>query len=340
VFLPALAQFEVHARSYKNGVEEPDTRPEHLRGRRTVIWYHDESMFYANDRRQLRWVWSKESPKPLPKGEGTSIMVADFVSADYGWLRSPDGADSARVLFKAGKSCDGYFTNEEILEHATTAMDLLSKYYPEDNHVLVFDNAPTHLKRPDNALSASKMSLHPTKPQHQLFGLDVNVLGSNGKPVYGPDGKLLKQRVPMADTVVNGVPQSLYFNPQDGTGCATVFKGMARLLTERGINISGLKRQCPDFKCADPDADCCIRRILWNQPDFVNVKSCLEEHCEVRGFHVLFLPKFHCELNFIEQCWGMAKRIYRLNPLLSSVSDLEKNMLTALDSVDLASMRR
>jgi hypothetical protein len=81
----------------------------------------------------------------------------------------------------------------------------------------------------------------------------------------------------------------------------TVFKGMARLLTERGINISGLKRQCPDFKCADPDADCCIRRILWNQPDFVNFKSCLEERCEARGFHVLFLPMFHCELNFIEE---------------------------------------
>ena len=42
-------------------------------------------------------------------------MVADFVSVEYGWLRSPDGHKSPRVLFKAGKNC---FTNEEILEHA------------------------------------------------------------------------------------------------------------------------------------------------------------------------------------------------------------------------------
>jgi hypothetical protein len=340
VFLPAIARFEVHARNYKNGVEEPDTRPEPLRGRRTVIWYHDESTFYANDRRQLRWVWTKESPKPLPKGEGASIMVADFVSADYGWLRSPDGTASARVLFKAGRNRDGYFSNEEILSHATTAMDILTRYYPDDDHVLVFDNAPTHTKRPDDALSALKMSAKPTDPSHPMFGVDTNVIGANGKPVYGPDGKLLKRRMPMADTTFSGAPQALYFTPEDGTGRKMVFKGMKRILAERGISTAGLKAQCKEFKCIDSTASCCTRRILWNQPDFVNIKSCLEEHCEARGFNVLFLPKFHCELNFIEQCWGAAKRTYRLNPASSAAADLEKNMIEALDSVDLMSMRR
>jgi transposase len=40
----------------------------------------------------------------------------------------------------------------------------------------------------------------------------------------------------------------------------------------------------------------------------------LEDHCEARGFRVLFLPKLHCELNFIGQCWDIAKRIYLLKP--------------------------
>ena len=31
-------------------------------------------------------------------------MVSDFISADYGWLRSPDGLEEARRLFKAGKN--------------------------------------------------------------------------------------------------------------------------------------------------------------------------------------------------------------------------------------------
>ena len=56
-------------------------------GRWIVIWVHDESTFYANDRHVLHWVHSSESAKPYAKGEGASQMVADFVSPDYGWLR-------------------------------------------------------------------------------------------------------------------------------------------------------------------------------------------------------------------------------------------------------------
>ena len=69
-----------------------------------IVWHHDESTFYANDRRKIRWVHAGETAVPYAKGEGASLMVADFVSADYGWLRSPDGKQEARVLFKAGKA--------------------------------------------------------------------------------------------------------------------------------------------------------------------------------------------------------------------------------------------
>ncbi|TFY52291.1 hypothetical protein EVJ58_g10102 [Rhodofomes roseus] len=76
------------------------------------------------------------------------------------------------------------------------------------------------------------------------------------------------------------------------------------------------------------------------QTDFTAVPSLLETACKERGVEVLFLPKFHCELNFIEQCWGSAKRTYRLNPPSSKEEDLQRNVLNALEAVPIESMRR
>jgi hypothetical protein len=267
-------------------------------------------------------------------------MIADFVSADYGWLRSQDGGESARVLFKAGKSREGYFTNEDILSHANNAMNILDKHFPNEKHVLVFDNATTHMKRADTALSARKMPKNPTKPGHPCFRVETNVIGTDGKPVYGPDGKILKQRIPMANgKFSDGTPQSLYFPP--GHPCAGMFKGMATILQERGFaNASKLRAECPKFRCAKDARQCCCRRTLYNEPDFVEIESLLETTCKARGYQVVFLPKFHCELNFIEQCWGYAKRKYRHFPPSSSEAILEQNVIEALDSVPLVSIRR
>ena len=59
-------------------------------------------MFYANDCRVAQWVHKDEVPTSYVKGKGASQMVADLVSADYGWLQSLDGKEEAWVLIKAG----------------------------------------------------------------------------------------------------------------------------------------------------------------------------------------------------------------------------------------------
>ncbi|PKB94848.1 hypothetical protein RhiirA5_260559, partial [Rhizophagus irregularis] len=53
--------------------------------------------------------------------------------------------------------------------------------------------------------------------------------------------------------------------------------------------------------------DCCAVRILSLQPDFAAQRPLIQEIIEDRGHKIIFYPKFHCELNFIEQFWGAAK---------------------------------
>ncbi|KAG1888983.1 uncharacterized protein F5891DRAFT_1216029 [Suillus fuscotomentosus] len=244
-------------------------------GRRVVHWFHDESMFYAHDRRKQRWVHINESAVPLPKGEGASLMVADFVSAVYGWLHSADGKESGRILFRAGKARDGYFTNNNIIAHAEKAMDILSRDYPNEDHVLIFDNATTHRKRADDALSARKMPKNPSKS----WGVTLAVKDVNGKPLVGADGKPVKQCIRMADTCfANGDTQSLYF--PEGHEKAGWFKGMVQLLVERGYaDAPKLRAECKDFKCLGDRTDCCCRRLMYSQPGFTVVESRLESSC-------------------------------------------------------------
>ncbi|KAJ7163446.1 hypothetical protein C8R43DRAFT_1086346 [Mycena crocata] len=249
--------------------------------------------------------------KPYAKGEGASLMVADFVSSKYGWMRSPDGKHNVRVVMRPGENKDGYFTNVEIRQQAQDMMDLLNKFYPE--HIFVYDNATTHLKRPEGSLSATKMSKGPSSN----FLIEANLHDENGAQVYSSMGHYVKHKIQMEDATFNGEPQPLYF--PDDHPLAGQFKGMVTILSEWGINTTGKLASCTGFKCPP------------SCPDFEFVKSSLQIDCEEREFGLLFLPKFHCELNFVEQCWGYAKRLYQ--------DALEHNALAALDAVPLASMR-
>jgi hypothetical protein len=340
VFLPIWRSFEYHLRKWKEDdvmMEENEITEHPQLPRRVVAWFHNKSTFYANDHRDVRWVHLSEGTVPKPKGEGASIMVAHFVSADYRWLQSKDGTETAQILFKAGKGRDGYFTTNNIIAHAKLVIDILEKHFPDDDHIIIFDNASTHRKHTDDTPAACNMPKNPS----QTWGTIVTIKDTHGNVMRSPDGKTLKKKVPMADTkFADGSPQSFYF--PEGHNKAGWFKGMAQVLREHGFaEEAGWRAECPGFKCpVDKVPQCCCCRFLYNQPDFFNVKSKLEMVCEERGFRVLFLPKFHCELNFIEMCWGFAKRIYRQYPLSLQEDDLEHNVIAALDSIPLASMHR
>jgi hypothetical protein len=93
-------------------------------------------------------------------------------------------------------------------------------------------------------------------------------------------------------------------------------------------------------RCPEGATQCRCRRILFNEPDFVGVPSLFEECCAARHFKVIILLEFHCELNFIEQCWGYAKRLYRLYPPTKKDEEMEINVHKALDSVPIECMHR
>ena len=98
-------------------------------------------------------------------------------------------------------------------------------------------------------------------------------------------------------------------------------KGIRQILKERklwpstGYNL--LCDQCKKAVKEDPKRNertiCCARRALASQPDFLAQKSMLEETAEDSlGVRAIFLPKFHCEMNFIEYLWGYSKQITRM----------------------------
>lgn len=343
-FLPQWRRLQNRMESWVTKDCLPEFGPK-MPGLRVIAWFHDESIFYAHDRRKQGWFHKDAAAKPYRKGEGASLMIADFISADFGWLRSPDGRRSARRVMKPGKNKDGYFSNEDIIKQAEEAISILKEYYPQFEHVLIYDNASTHLKRPEDSLSARKMPKWMPK-EGENWGIEVTKRDPiSGKISYAPNGKPEKIKIHMGDArLANGTPQPLYFPP--GHTRAGVFKGMAVILEEHGfVNMSQLRAECKGFKCApilEPGQvqNCCCRRILYNQPDFVDIPSVLETRCKYLGVSVLFLPKFHCELNFIEQCWGYAKRVYRLCPESSREDQLEKNALDSLECIPLDTMRK
>lgn len=79
---------------------------------------------------------------------------------------------------------------------------------------------------------------------------------------------------------------------------------------------------------------------MFTQPDFVLQKSQLEEHITARGHICDFYPKFHCELNFIEQYWGAVKYRYRSTQHTSDLEAMEKNIIACLDDIPLLQIQR
>lgn len=88
---------------------------------RHVLVTHDEAYFYANDDNSSFWLEDNESIIKK-KGQGSSIMVSDFLCACHGPLRLTEadairlGLDQrARVIIKPGQA-NGYWKSEDMVK--------------------------------------------------------------------------------------------------------------------------------------------------------------------------------------------------------------------------------
>ena len=115
-------------------------------------------------------------------------------------------------------------------------------------------------------------------------------------------------------------------------------KGMKQVLLERGLWVDKLTMKCRQ-KCTVGSTGCCAKRILELQPDFKEQRSLVQEVIEEAGHLSIFLPKFHCELNFIEYFWGAVKRYLREN-CDYTFTTLQENLLKALESVSVETIRK
>ncbi|KAF8597418.1 hypothetical protein BDV93DRAFT_534547 [Ceratobasidium sp. AG-I] len=322
-YIPEWIERERRMRSWKGDQEIPpileeDEMPE-------VPWWHDESIYHAHDRRDIG---------TLQKGEGVSLMVADIVSGEHGFLRrtpetcteneddklsknKPSQASlltvrfsSTRVVFCPGKERDGYFCNQHVCDQLLRAIAIVKDQYPDGKHVFIFDNATTHTKMPEDAPVVSKMTLGPLQ---KVKGERIGLSGEKIKVDLAPA------------RFADGLPQNLYYPADHPTELLRgAFKGLAKLLEERGISgARKLKLRCPNSStqkgCPPGRTDCCAQRTMANQPDFLDQKTILQHLAESHGCSIMYLPKYHCKF-----CWGASKRIYRDSPMSSTEADLRK----------------
>ena len=123
----------------------------------------------------------------------------------------------------------------------------------------------------------------------------------------------------LRDTIWDGKPQKLVTS-------SGIQKELKSLLEERGVNITGLKKED-------------MIKIVEDMRDFKFQKTKVEELILNQGHRAMFIPKFHCELNPIERVWCRAKQ-YTRSHCDYSFSTLEKIVDTALDTVSVELIRK
>ena len=252
------------------------TSPPEEQREKTIVIFHDESIFNANEDQSTMW-GTEDQHFVRPKSKGAGIMISDFVDERNGFLQLTDAEyeeaqkttptikKEARVYLEYGEGKEGYWTSARFMTQMKDAVAIAEFKYPRAKGYRlhwIFDQSSCHTAFAEETLNAFRMNAKPGGHQPK-----------------------------MRDTIYNGKLQRMTF--PDGTQ-----KGLIAVLQERGVNVREMK--------IDE-----MKATLSSFSDFKTEKTVIEHYLHGCGHGCLFLPKFHCELNPIERCWGQAKRYTR-----------------------------
>ena len=187
---------------------------------------------------------------------------------------------------------DKYWRGDDMVNHtAKVAIPIFNATFPGCQAVFPFDNASNHCSCAADALRVENMNLHPGGKQGMLREAFMH-------------GEGLPQPMSFAKD---------YYNRK----LASKPKGIKRVLKEHVLwPERGLVLKCPtthNQPGCSPEGGCCACRVLGAERDFRDQKGRLQEEVETLGHRILFYPKFHCELNFIERYCCQAKWVAREN---------------------------
>jgi hypothetical protein len=328
------------------------TKPFPVITKRRHLVTHDESMFNANDGSSFSW--KKEGCEWLkPKSRGKGIMVSDFLCAVVGRLTYWDEETQEKVYateiikYGSSKSDEGWWNAEKMVEQTKKAIEIFDKAFPGNIAVFAFDNSSGHACKAPDALNTNRMNLGPSGKQSKMRATDFYLSDGTTRHqymVFQPGDTEFDSDQPIAAELVGEA------------------KGMKRVLQERGLWVPELRKQCgckkkdntwndrlfqetmEEYEARTVDRceagqGCCALHILEVQRDFQEEKSMLEHIITAAGHEVIFYPKFHCELNYIEYYWAALKK-YTCDNCKYTFPELEKTVLVAMDLVSLITIRR
>lgn len=277
---------------------------------------HDECTCNANDSPHHQWIKDDEYPI-RKKSRGQGLHISEFITPWGRLSGGPEVTDDMLLQLGLNKreateiiQCGGdiWWDQDHIIQQTLAAISVFEAAHPDCQALFLFVNATSHSAFGEDALRTSRMNKGWGGKQPHMRNGYFN----------DSDGIQVTQRMTIERD--EEVPKHMCGQP----------KGLQRVLQERELwPKGGLYLDCAARKRKHIGGQCYARQVLAQQPDFQAQKGRVQEVVEGRGHLVLFYPKFHCELNWIEYFWARVK-VYTRAHCSYDIRSLRENVPAAL----------